>query len=285
MPQISLRRTLSKTFWLTFGSMLTAIGVFFFRFPDNFNFGGVAGASVVLAKILPFSPSTINLILSLSLLLLSLALLGKRFTLMTTYVTVVMSGSISLLDHFLPTQAPLTDEPLLNMVFAIALPGIGAALLFNMQASGGGTDIIAALINRITGIQIGNAVLIADAAIVLASFLVFPIKTALFSTLGLVLRSFVVGNILESIKLNKYFNIICDDPEPICNYIMNTLGHTATVYRATGAFSHQKKHVILTVMGRHNAILLRRFIKQVEPGAFIMITNTSEIIGKGFMQI
>ncbi|MDD7266672.1 MAG: YitT family protein [Lachnospiraceae bacterium] len=284
MPTISIQRTLNKTFWLTFGSLLSAVGIYFFRFPENFNFGGVAGASVVLSKLLPLRPSTVNLILSLGLLLLSLLFLGKRFTVMTTYVTVVMSGAISFLDRFLPNPTPLTDEPLLNMVFAIALPGIGAALLFNMQASGGGTDIIAALLNRITGVQIGNAVLIADASIVLGSFFVFPIKTALFSTLGLVLRSFVVGNILESIKLNKYFNIICEDPEPICNYIMNTLGHTATVYRATGAFSHQKKHVILTVMGRHNAILLRRFIKEVEPSAFIMITNTSEIIGKGFIQ-
>jgi uncharacterized membrane-anchored protein YitT (DUF2179 family) len=111
---------------------------------------------------------------------------------------------------------------------------------------------------------------------------VFDIKTVLFSFLGLLAKSLVIDNVIENINLAKYFNVVCSEPDVICDFIVNKLNRSATICKATGAYSHTNKYIVFTVLRRPQAVQLRQFIRQVEPGAFILITNTSEIIGKGF---
>ncbi len=268
---------------LTISSVIMALGTHLFRFPDNFNFGGITGLSIVLTKVLPISPSAINLILNLFLLLLALIFLGKSFIIMTAYTAILSSVVLSLLQMFFPMAAPLTDEPVLNLIFAVAIPSIASAILFNMSASSGGTDITAAILNKYFGINFGNALLVSDLLIVASSFLFFPIKTCMFSVIGLFIKSFAIDSFIESFNLCKYFNIICEDPSEICEYITNTLKSSATVGKARGAYTHRNKYVIFTVMTRAKAVKLRNFIRENEPSAFMMITNSSEIIGKGFL--
>lgn len=268
---------------LTMASFLSAVGTHFFKFPDNFNFGGVSGLAIVLKKVIAVDPSLINLMVNLALLSLALIFLGKQFIVMTAYVAIVSSLMLSGLQLIIPLSAPLSDEPLLNMIFAIAIPAISSAMLFNISASSGGTDITAAILNKYFGINFGTALLVSDVIIVASSFLFFPMKTCLFSVVGLVIKSFVIDNFIESFNLCKYFNIICEDPTEICDYITKTLHHSATVSQSRGAFSHQKKYIIFTVMTRPNAVKLRNFVRENDPSAFIMITNSSEIIGKGFL--
>ena len=121
-----------------------------------------------------------------------------------------------------------------------------------------------------------------DLGIVVASCFVFDVTTGLFSFTGLLAKSLVIDNVIESINRCKCFNVVCDDPEPICNFIRDELKRSATVYQAQGAFTHAPRTVILTVLKRGQAVQLRNFVKKTEPGAFMMITNSSEIIGKGF---
>lgn len=273
-----------KTFGiLTGASVLSAVGTHFFKFPDNFNFGGISGLAVVLKKVIPVSPSAINLVVNLALLSLAFIFLGRRFLVMTAYVAVTSSLLLSALQLIVPLQAPLTDEPLLNMIFAITIPAIASAMLFNISASAGGTDITAAIFNKYFGVNFGMALLASDVLIVAGSFLFFDMKTCLFSVTGLFIKSFIIDNFIESFNLCKYFNVICEDPTEICDYITQTLRHSATVSPARGAFSHRKKYIIFTVLTRGNAVRLRNFIREHDPNAFMMITNSSEIIGKGFM--
>jgi uncharacterized membrane-anchored protein YitT (DUF2179 family) len=179
----------------------------------------------------------------------------------------------------------LTNEPILELVFAIALPALGSAILFNMNASSGGTDVIALLFKKYTSIQIGNALIATDVVVVVLTFFVFDVRTGLFSLLGLTIKSFLVDSMIESINLCKYFNIVCDQPEPICAFIVDKLNRSATICEGTGAFSGEEKYVILTVMSRYEAVRLRNYIRQLDQHAFILITNTSEIVGKGFHSI
>ena len=124
-----------------------------------------------------------------------------------------------------------------------------------------------------------------DVLAVIMSFFVFDIKTGLFSALGLVGKSFIIDGAIESINLCKCFTIVCDAPEPICEYIINNLHRSATIYEAKGAFAHNKKTIILTTMKRSQAVKLRNYIKRIDPSSFMMITNSSEIIGKGFQNV
>lgn len=268
---------------LTLSAFIMAFGTHFFKFPDNFNFGGISGIAIVFTKVVSLSPSAINFIVNAILLTFGLFFLGKGFIIMTAYTSLLTSFLMILLQIFMPLSSPLTDEPLLNMMFAIAVPSIASALLFNMSASSGGTDIIAAILNKFWGINFGKALLVSDVLIVAASFLFFPIKVCLFSVAGLFIKSFAIDGFIENINLCKYFNIICDDPTLICNFITKELKSTATVSKVRGAFSYRNKYVIFSVMSRSKAVKLRNFIKDNDPNSFIMITNSSEIIGKGFL--
>ena len=195
----------------------------------------------------------------------------------------VMSVSLSLLERFCPLSAPLTSQPLLELMFAIFLPAVGTAILFNIGASSGGTDIIAMILKAHSSMNIGTALLVVDITSVVMSFFVFGPTTGLYSSLGLMAKSLVIDGVIENINLCKCFHIICDDPDPICDFIIRELNRSATVYKAQGAFSHHSKTVIMTTMKRSQAVHLRNYIKKVEPTAFILISNSSEIIGKGFL--
>lgn len=267
---------------LTFATIFLVAGVYVFRFPNNFSFGGVTGIAVVLGKMLPISPATINFIINMLLLVFGFTFLGKSTGAKTVYVSLLTSVAFSLLEWKVPITGPITDQPMLELVFAIVLPGVSSAILFNIGASGGGTDIIAMILKKYTNVSIGIAIFSVDLLIVLVSCLVFDIKTGLFSFCGLIAKTLVIDGVIENINLCKYFTIICDDAEPICEYINVELNRSATIYQAQGAYTHKQKVIILTVMKRGQAVQLRNFIKETQPTAFMLITNSSEIIGKGF---
>ncbi len=266
----------------TVASAVMVIGIYFFKFPNHFSFGGVSGISIVLAELLPHTPGSINLVINILLLLLGFVFLGKSFGIKTTYITILVSIGPSLLEKIHPMNGPLTDQPVLELIFAIALPAFASAVFFNTGASSGGTDIVAMILKKYTKVNIGTALFMSDVFIVILACLVFDIQTGLFSLVGLLAKSLVVDETIENINLAKYFTIICNDPEPIVNYIMNELGKGATVYKAEGAYGHTEKTVILTILKRQQAVELKNFIRRTQPGVFIAITNSSEIIGKGF---
>lgn len=267
---------------ITLSTVLIAVGIYFFKFTNHFTFGGVTGLAVVVARLTPISAGDFTFLANIVLLVVGFLFLGKGFTARTAYSCILLSVTISILERALPLSVPLTDEPLLELIFAIILPALGSAVLFNIQASSGGTDVIALLLKKYTSANIGTALLFSDAVVVFASFFVFDIRTGLFSCLGLAIKSFMIDTFIESINLCKYFNVVCSQPEPICDFIVNELNRSATVCDAKGAFSGRKKYIVLTVLNRAQAVRLRTYIKSLEPDAFILITNTSEIIGKGF---
>lgn len=267
---------------LTIATIILDIGVYVFKFPNNFSFGGVTGVAIILGKIGSFTPATYNLIINMIILVFGFVFLGRSFGAMTVYVSILNSILLSLFEKVFPMNGPLTDEPVLELIFAIILPAFSAAILFNMGASGGGTDIIAMIIKKYSHFNIGTALFIVDFLITVCTCFVFDVKTGLFSFTGLMAKSLVIDGVIENINLCKYFTIICDEPEPICDFITNELKRSATIYKAEGAFKHGEKTIILTVLKRSQAVELRNYIKKTEPHAFIMITNSSEIIGKGF---
>jgi len=277
-----MNEKIKKFLLLTLGTVITAVGIYFFKFPYNFSFGGVSGLSVVLAKVTGFTVGSINLTINMLLLALGFLILGKSCGIMTAYTSTLLSGLLSLFEVIVPLSAPLTDQPLLELLFAVAIPGVGTAMLLNMGASSGGTDIIAMIVKKYSTVNISTALLLSDLLICLSSFFVFDIKTGLFSFTGLVCKSIVINSVIEDINRFKYFTVICNDPDPICDFITNDLKRGATVVQATGAYSHTHKNIIYTVLSKSQAVALRNFCRKSEPGAFILSTNTSEIMGKGF---
>ena len=254
---------------LTFSTLIMAFGTYFFKFTNNFTFGGITGLAVLVAKTGLVSASDFNLAASMILLVIGLFVLGKKFAAKTAYCSILLSFALSAMERIWPMDGPLTDQPMLELCFAIALPALGSAILFNIGASSGGTDIIAMILKKYSSFDIGRALMLSDALITFIGFFIFDIETGLYSVLGLAIRSFMVDTFIESFNLSKYFN----------------LGRSASVCQAKGAYSGKDKHIILTALNRVQAVRLRNFIKENDPEAFILISNTSEIIGKGFHSV
>lgn len=267
---------------ITLAVIIMDLGIYAFKFPNHFSFGGVSGLAVVLNEILGISAAQINLVINLALLVIGFAVLGKNFGLKTAYATVLSSVVLSLMEKVMPISAPLTNQPMLELAYAIALPALAAGMLFYVDASGGGTDIIAMILKKYTTVDIGTALLISDVAIVALSFVAFDVRTGLFSVCGLLAKSVFVDRTMEQMRLCKYFTIISSDPQPICDFIQNVLNRSTTLYNAEGGYSHENKKVILCALDRRQAVILQRFIRQTDDSAFIMITKSSETFGKGF---
>lgn len=268
---------------LNFGTLVTAVGSYFFKFPNNFSTGGVTGISVVLTHYFPnLSNGTIVSVINMALLVVGLLLLGKGFGFKTFYVTVAFSAMLKILEVVWPMTQPLTDQPFMELLLGVFLPAWGSAMLFNIGSSTGGTDIIAMIVKKYFKCHIGRALLIVDFFITLMTFVAFGPETGLFSMVGLVIRSFAVDLFLESMNTYKYFTIITDKPQEIYSYITDVLHRGATIYQAEGLYQHKDKTVIMTAQGKKQALHLQEVIRQKDPHAFVLVTNTSEVIGKGF---
>ena len=270
---------------LTASTLIMAVGTYFFKFTNNFTFGGITGLAVLVADKTSISASDFSFIVNMLLLVLGFVVLGKKFAAKTAYCSILLSVALSTLERVCPMDHPLTDQTMLELCFAIALPALGSAILFNIGSSSGGTDIIAMILKKYSSFDIGKALLVTDIMITVAGCFVFDIKTGLYSFLGLTIRSFMIDNFIEGFNLSKYFNVFCDEPEPICNFLVHELKRSATIVHAQGAFSGKDKYIVFTVLSRPQAVRLRNFIKENQPSAFMLISNTSEIIGKGFHSI
>lgn len=282
MEKWKVRRTIIDYALITAASLILVVGVYFFKFPNHFSFGGVTGMAVVLSAVTPFTAGTLNFVINMLLLVFGFIFLGKSFGIKTVYVSILTSVGLSVLEKMYPMSKPLTNEPVLELIFAIVLPAVSSAILFNIGASGGGTDILAMILKKYTPVNIGTALFLVDLLITVAACFIFDAQTGLCSLCGLLAKSLVIDSAIENINLCKYFTIVCDDPEPICDFIHQELMRSATIFKAEGTYTHRQKYVILTVMKRSQAVQLRNFIKMNQPMAFMMITNSSEIIGKGF---
>jgi uncharacterized membrane-anchored protein YitT (DUF2179 family) len=277
------RGTIREWLCITAGIMIMTAGIYFFKFPNHFSTGGVTGIAIVLGHYIPsMTPGTFVTVINVLLLLLGFAVLGRSFGVRTVYTSLLMSGLLRLLEIVCPMDAPMTNQPLVELLFAVGLPAVGSAILFNMNASSGGTDIIAMILKKHTSLNIGLALLCSDTIITLSACVAFGMETGLFSVLGLIIKALFVDLVMDNLRVKKCFQIITSHPEPIEEYIMKELHRGATQLHGEGVYTHEGKTVLLTVVSRHEAVLLRDFIRTSDPGAFMIITSSTEIIGNGF---
>lgn len=277
---------LKDLLWMTIGTALVSVGVYFFKFPNHFSTGGVSGLSILLGQVIHFAtPTTMNTIINALFLAMGFLILHRDFGLRTIYCTVLYTALIQVLEWVHPLSGPLTGQKLLELFFSVILPALGSAILFNLNASTGGTDILAMIVKKYSGMDVGRALLLSDVLIAGAALVIFDVETGLFCLLGLLLKSMLVDSVIESLNRKKSFMVVTHDPEPIRKYINETIHRGATLWKAEGAYTGQEQTIILTALSRHQAIQLRTYLRAKDPHAFMLITNSSEIFGKGFMSV
>ena len=271
---------------MTAGCVLLAMGVYFFKIPNGFATGGVTGIGTILAKITPgITAGAWIWILNIAILILGFIFLGSKNGFKTVYCSMLYSAITYVLEIVIPVTEPLSNQPLLELIYAMLLTSIGSAMIFNANASSGGTDIVALILKKFTALDVGKALLAVDFIVAASSFVVFDVQTGLFSLLGLFAKAFLVDAVIESLNTCKYFVVITEKRDEIAEYIMKTLHHGVTVSAAVGEYTHTEKSMIHTVCKRIEAVRLRTRIKEIDPHAFIIITTSSEIIGRGFRSV
>ena len=271
--------------FMNIGCIFLSVGVYFFKIPNGFATGGVTGIGTVLAQITPLSAGVWIWILNIALLLLGFLFLGRQNGIKTVYCSMLYSAITYVFELVLPITEPLTNQPLLELIYAMLLTSVGSAMIFNSDASSGGTDIAALILKKFTSIDVGKSLLTVDFVVAASSFVVFDIQTGLFSLLGLFAKAFIVDGVLESFNTCKYFVVITSKRDEISDYIIKTLHHGVTASCVVGEFTKEEKTMIHTVCKRIEAIKLRNKVKEIDPNAFIIITTSSEIIGRGFRSV
>ena len=270
-----------------FAITLMAMCTYFLNIPNSFCFGGISGLCIAISGAIGFgSPATLSSVINIILLFVGFIFLGKSFGLKTTIATLILSVELAVFEKFIPMTHTLSTEPLMEMVFSVVLHAVSAAILFNVQASSGGSDIIAMIIKKYTSVKdIGKALMICDSVVVISCYFIFGIEAGMFSTMGMCIKVFMIDSVMETFNLCKYFTIITTKPAEIAEYISTELKRGSTQMEAKGSFTDQGKTVIFTVLGKRQAIKLQTMVKTIDPNAFTMITNTSEVMGKGFRDI
>ncbi len=281
-----MKQRIKEFLVITLGIILLSVGVYVFKIPNGFTLGGVSGVGTALGKLFPIiSPATWIAAINILLLILGFVFLGKENGIKTVYCSLLFSALTWVFERFFPMSAPLTDQPFLELVYAILLTAIGAALIFYYNASSGGTDIVALILKKYTKLDTGKALLCTDFLIAASSFFVFGLESGLFSLLGLFAKALLVDGVIDQLYTNKYFVVVTAKKDEVGAYITDTLHHSATVQGAQGLFTGQELTMIHTVCRRVEAIRLRAKIKEIDPNAFIIVTTSSEIIGRGFRAV
>lgn len=265
------------------GLILTAAGIELFKSPNGFAIGGVSGIAIIVNHFLPgHNVGLVMLLINIVLNILGAILLGADFGLRTLYSSFALSGFVWVFEKLIPLSHPLTGDRMLELVYAIALPAIGSALVFNQNSSTGGTDIIARILTNHTHLHVGKTLLISDFLIAFAAIFALGLRQGMYSMLGLFLKGFVIDNVIESLNLSKKLEIITSRPEEMEHFILRTVHRGVTIVPAEGAYSGQSKKILTVVVRRNQAAVIRDFVHRTDPESFLIITNTSEILGKGF---
>lgn len=271
---------------LNFGLLFTAIGISIFKTPNHFAFGGTSGLSIVLSTLFPkWNVGSFMWIVNAVLVVLGFCFLGIKSMGWTIYSSFALSFYVSLCEWIYPLNTSLTNDVFLELCFAVILPAVGSAVVFNVGASTGGTDIVAMILHKYTSLEIGRALMISDFGIVLIAAWLYGAQTGLYCILGMILKCTVVDSAIESLNLRKVCTVISQYPDQVEEFIINDLHRSATEQNAFGGYTKREQKVLMTVLTRSETNRLRIFLRHLDPHAFITIVNSSEIIGKGFRSI
>ncbi len=269
---------------LNLGLLLVAIGIYYFLVPNNLAAGGVSGLAMVITQYLPSIPIGLLMLgMNFVLFILAFFLIGREFAVKTVYSSFALSGMIWLLELVYPmTQPILTDDLFIQLIFGILISAIGMAIVFNMNGSTGGTDIIAKIFNKYFQLPIGKGLLAADFFITLFAAITFGPKIGMYAILGVMLNGFAIDLVIEGFNIVKQLVIITSRTEDVKKFIIDELGRGATVYAAKGAYSGDEKEVITTIVSQKEFIRLKNYVKSIDPEAFITVSNVHEALGEGF---
>ena len=262
---------------ITLGALIAAVGLYFFMIPNNLVIGSATALGMVLAEVIPLPVSIITLLLNLILLTIGFILIGPAFGAKTVYVSILLPLFLRLFEVVVPNFEPLTQEPVLETLCYILTIAAAQALLFSHNASSGGLDIVAKIMNKYLKMNIGTAVSISGVLVALTSILFYDNETVVLSVMGTYFSGMIVDKFIFGLNIKRRVCVISPEIDKIVNFILHDLHSGATLYDGIGAYDGAIRREVVTIVDKNEYRLLMDFIKRVDPKAFVTVYSVNEV--------
>lgn len=262
---------------LTVSSAIVAVAVYFFMLPSKVTVGSASALALVISNFIPLPVSVITFLMNAFLLIIAYLLIGPEFGIKTIYTSLVMPCFMGLYEILFPNFQSITQDPLLDVICYILVVGIGIAMLFSCNASSGGLDIVAKLMNKFLGMDVGKALSLSGMLVALSSALCYDTKTVVLSVLGTYFGGIIVDYFIFGLNIKRRVCIISPKFDEILSFILHDLHSGATIYEGTGAYNNQVRREIITIVDKQEYRRLMDYVKSIDPNAFITVYSVQEI--------
>lgn len=277
---MNVLKNVKEFFVITFATWIVAASVFFFMMPSNLSVGSISGLAIVLTNFVPLNVSALTMIFNVALLILGFLLIGRDFGMKTVYTSLLLPVFMGILEKIDPENLSLTNDPFIDMIAYCFFVSIGLSILFNHNASSGGLDIVAKLMNKFLHIELGRAMSLAGMCAALSSALVYDSKIVVISVIGTYLNGIVLDHFIFGANIKKRVCIISQKLPEIRQFIIHELHSGATIYESYGAYNHEPKKEIITIVDKAEYRKLMDFMQKTDKDAFVTVYAVNEIIYK-----
>ena len=262
---------------ITFGTLIVAIAVYFFMYPSHVAVGSLAALAQVLSNFLPLPPSLITLFINIILFIIGFLLVGAEFGAKTVYCGILLPALIGVFELLFPNFQSITQDPILDVLCYILIVSVGLAILFSCNASSGGLDIVAKLMNKFFHIELGKAMGLAGMLVAASSILCYDAKTVVLSLLGTYFGGMITDHFLFGLNIKRRVCIISPKFDEIIAFILHDLHSGATIYEGTGAYDRTVKREIITIVDNQEYRKLMNYMRKTDPKAFMTVYSVNEI--------
>ncbi len=274
---MNVQKTIKEFAIITVGTAIVAAAVFFFMLPSHVSVGSGAALAMVLSSFIPLSVSAITLIMNVGLLIIGFILIGPEFGAKTVYCSILMPVIMGVFEKIFPNFQSITQDPLLDVICYILVVGIGLAILFSRNASSGGLDIVAKIMNKYLKMDLGQAMSASGIIVALSSALCYDSKTVVLSLLGTYFGGLVVDYFIFGINIKRRVCVISGQLEPIVNYVLHELRSGATLNEIIGAYDRTPKMEMVTIVDKNEYKKLMDYVRNVDPKAFVTVYSVSDM--------
>ena len=275
--KINYAGILKETGILTVAVAIIAAAVYFFLVPSHASVSSISGLGIVLSNFIPLPLSAITMILNVVLLLIGFVTCGKEFGVKTVYTSVMLPVFLGIFEFLFPNFGSLTDSQELDVLCYILVVSVGLSILFNRNASSGGLDIVAKIMNKYLHMELGKAMSLSGMCVALSAALVYDKKTVVLSILGTYFNGIILDHFIFDNNIKRRVCIITKNEEELRQFITRGLHSGATIYEATGAYHFEKHNEIITIVDKSEYQKLMKFINELDPKAFITVYNVSSM--------
>ena len=275
--QINCKEVVWELFTLTAAVAIIAAAVYFFLVPSHASVSSISGLGIILTNFIPLPLSLITMVLNVVLLIIGFITCGREFGTKTVYTSILLPVFIGIFERIFPNIGSLTKTQELDVLCYVLVVSVGLSILFNMNASSGGLDIVAKIMNKYLHIELGKAMSLAGMCVALSAALVYDKKTVVLSVLGTYFNGMVVDHFIFGQNLKRRVCIITKYEEELRNFILHELHSGATIYDAIGAYNLDKRHEIITIVDKNEYQKLMNYINNLDPKAFITVYTVADM--------